>query len=136
MASAMNGSNRSTTGTSTNESITPTKTKTTTLDKIDEVPLGGFFCGIAIVAQAKLPALKAVTKSAIRTKGIYCPLAFASEGAVAGKNVLPTSLYDGAWGLCGLAIVSDITLKTCEAPTQPVDKQRETMLYYTAFHIR
>ena len=93
MASAMNGSNRSTTGTSTNESITPTKTTTTTatLDKINEVPLGGFFCGIAIAAQAKLPALKAVTKSAIRTKGIYCPLAFASEGAVAGKNVLPTS---------------------------------------------
>jgi len=38
-------------------------------------------------------------------------------------------------GLSGLAIASDITLKTWEAPTQPVDKQRETMLYYTAFHI-
>ena len=110
MASAMNGSNISTTGRSTNESITPTKT-TTTLDKINEVPLDGFFRGIAIAAQAKLPALKAVTKSAICTAGTYRPLAFASEGAVAGKNVLPTSLYYGAWGLSSLAIASDITLK-------------------------
>ena len=93
-----------------------------------ESQIGGAFRGIAAAARAKLPALKA----AVRTVGANRPLAFASEGAVAGKNVMPKYMYYGAWGLSGTAIAADIARRSWDAPD---DLKKETAAYWTAFHV-
>lgn len=95
---------------------------------LPESEIGGAFRGLAAAARAKLPALKA----GVRTIGSSRPLAFASEGAVAGNAILPRWMYYGAWGVSGAAIAADITRRTWDAPD---DKQRETAAYWTAFHV-
>ena len=91
---------------------------------MDETNIGGMFRGVAAALRSTMPA--------VRTVGGFRPLAFLSEGAVAGKSVLPTTLYYGAWGVSGVAIAADITTQVVDAPE---DKKLNTGLYYTAFHI-
>merc|ERR550519_747669 len=69
---------------------------------------------------------------AVRTIGNARPLAFASEGAVAGKDILPKTVYYGCWGLSGAAVAADITTKVVDAPAE---QKVNTALYQTAFHI-
>ena len=97
---------------------------TTTETSMDETNIGGMFRGVAAALRSTMPA--------VRTVGGFRPLAFLSEGAVAGKSVLPTTLYYGAWGVSGVAIVADITTQVVDAPEE---KKLNTGLYYTAFHI-
>ena len=97
---------------------------TTTNTSMDETNIGGMFRGVAAALRSTMPA--------VRTVGGFRPLAFLSEGAVAGKSVLPTTLYYGAWGVSGVAIAADITTQVVDAPE---DKKLKTGLYYTAFHI-
>jgi hypothetical protein len=94
--------------------------------------IGGVFRGIAAAARAKLPILKAVSAKAVRSIGSNRPLAFASEGAVAGNALMPRWLYYGAWGMSGVAIGADITRKTWDAP---VEQKWETAAYWTTFHV-
>mmetsp|Transcript_29888 Transcript_29888/g.45293 ORF Transcript_29888/g.45293 Transcript_29888/m.45293 type:complete len:220 (+) Transcript_29888:78-737(+) len=94
--------------------------------------IGAQFRALAVVARAKLPALKLATKQAVRTVGQNRSLAFASEGAVAGQAIMPKWMYYGAWGLSGLAITGDITTRVWDAPK---DKEWQTAGYWTAFHI-
>jgi hypothetical protein len=94
--------------------------------------LGGVFRGIAAAARVKLPVLKAVSAKAVRSIGSNRPLAFASEGAVAGNALMPRWMYYGAWGMSGVAIGADITSKTWDAPTE---QKWETAAYWTAFHV-
>eukprot|EP00531_Pseudo-nitzschia_arenysensis_P011772 CAMPEP_0116142150 /NCGR_PEP_ID=MMETSP0329-20121206/14754_1 /TAXON_ID=697910 /ORGANISM="Pseudo-nitzschia arenysensis, Strain B593" /LENGTH=221 /DNA_ID=CAMNT_0003637365 /DNA_START=28 /DNA_END=693 /DNA_ORIENTATION=+ len=94
--------------------------------------LGGFFRGVAVAARVKLPVLKVASAKAVRTIGSNRPLAFASEGAVAGNALMPRWMYYGAWGLSGMAITADITAKTWDAPD---NKIWETAGYWTAFHV-
>lgn len=96
----------------------------------DEV--GAYFRGIAAAARAKIPALKAASAKAVRTIGSSRPLAFASEGAVAGNAMMPRWMYYGAWGISGVAIAGDITTRTWDAPD---DRKWQTTAYYTAFHL-
>ena len=103
-----------------NTSLSDTTTKTS----MDETNIGGMFRGVAAALRSTMPA--------VRTVGGFRPLAFLSEGAVAGKSVLPTTLYYGAWGVSGVAIAADITTQVVDAPE---DKKLKTGLYYTAFHI-
>ena len=103
-----------------NTSLSDTTTKTS----MDETNIGGMFRGVAAALRSTMPA--------VRTVGGFRPLAFLSEGAVAGKSVLPTTLYYGAWGVSGVAIAADITTQVVDAPE---DKKLNTGLYYTAFHI-
>ena len=91
---------------------------------MDETNIGGMFRGVAAALRSTMPA--------VRTVGGFRPLAFLSEGAVAGKSVLPATLYYGAWGVSGVAIAADITTQVVDAPE---DKKLNTGLYYTAFHI-
>ena len=79
-----------------------------------------------------MAAVKVATKKAVVAAGTNRPLAFSSEASVAGQGVLPKPLYYLGWGLSGIAVASDITLKCWAAPPE---KQQETALYYTAFHI-
>ena len=97
---------------------------TTTKTSMDETNIGGMFRGVAAALRSTMPA--------VRTVGGFRPLAFLSEGAVAGKSVLPATLYYGAWGVSGVAIAADITTQVVDAPE---DKKLNTGLYYTAFHI-
>eukprot|EP00536_Pseudo-nitzschia_multiseries_P002145 jgi/Psemu1/294712/fgenesh1_pm.28_\ len=94
--------------------------------------LPGLFRGIAAASRAKLPVMKAASTKAVRSIGSNRPLAFASEGAVAGNALMPRWLYYGAWGLSGVAIGADITSRTWDAPEH---KQWETAAYWTAFHV-
>ena len=103
-----------------NTSLSDTTTKTS----MDETNIGGMFRGVAAALRSTMPA--------VRTVGGFRPLAFLSEGAVAGKSVLPTTLCYGAWGVSGVAIAADITTQVVDAPE---DKKLNTGLYYTAFHI-
>ena len=103
-----------------NTSLSDTTTKTS----MDETNIGGMFRGVAAALRSTMPA--------VRTVGGFRPLAFLSEGAVAGKSVLPATLYYGAWGVSGVAIAADITTQVVDAPE---DKKLNTGLYYTAFHI-
>mmetsp|Transcript_40933 Transcript_40933/g.46504 ORF Transcript_40933/g.46504 Transcript_40933/m.46504 type:complete len:272 (-) Transcript_40933:253-1068(-) len=110
--------------------------------KIDEVDdeyknelyasAGQSFRGIAAASRAKLPALKAAASKVVRSVGTNRPLAFASEGAVAGKSMIKPWMYYGAWGLSGLAITGDITCRMWDAPPS---KKYETVAYWSAFHI-
>ena len=101
--------------------------------EIEELSLfGGLFRGVAAAARVKLPLLKSASAKAVRSVGSNRPLAFASEGAVAGNALMPRWLYYGAWGLSGIAIGADITTKTWDAPPA---KQSETAVYWTAFHL-
>ena len=84
-------------------------------------------------AAAKGAAVKGVgVKGAIQSVGEARPLAFASEGAVAGQSILPRIVYYGAWTISGLAITADIYTKQDHAPP---DKRWHTVAYWTAFHI-
>ena len=103
---------------------TENSSNTTTETSMDETNIGGMFRGVAAALRSTMPA--------VRTVGGFRPLAFLSEGAVAGKSVLPTTLYYGAWGVSGVAIAADITTQVVDAPE---DKKLKTGLYYTAFHI-
>ncbi|KAL7580787.1 hypothetical protein ACA910_001065 [Epithemia clementina (nom. ined.)] len=107
---------------------------------VDEEHLSGIFRGIAAatrnlgvvsrkVAAAKAPAAKAV----VREIGQARPLAFASEGAVAGESILPRLVYYGAWTLSGIAIASDIYTKQDDAAK--INKSWQTVVYWTTFHI-
>ncbi len=100
------------------------------IDAISE--LGGFFRGVAVAARVKLPVLKAASAKAVRTIGSNRPLAFSSEGAVAGNALMPRWMYYGAWGLSGMAISADITARTWDAAE---NKKWETAGYWTAFHV-
>jgi len=88
---------------------------------------GGIFRGIAATFRGT-----AGLKSGVRALGQARPLAFASEGGVAGKSMIPKSVYYGAWGLSGAAIAADITTKYWDAPD---DKKTRTAGYWTLFHI-
>ena len=102
--------------------------------------MSGTFRGISAATRKLLMASKKVIaakgpaiKSTIRDVGQTRPLAFASEGAVAGEPILPRVMYYGAWTLSGIAIASDIYTKQDEAVAS--GKAWETTLYWTAFHI-
>ena len=102
--------------------------------------MSGTFRGISAATRKLLIASKKVIaakgpaiKSTIRDVGQTRPLAFASEGAVAGERILPRVMYYGAWTLSGIAIASDIYTKQDEAVAS--GKAWETTLYWTAFHI-
>ena len=120
----------------------PKKRKTVIFDGTSTVPHadpGAIFRGIAAATRKLLPvagkAMKAnrtVAINTIRTVGKNRPLAFASEGAVAGQSMLPKIVYYGAWTLSGVAITADITTKYWDAPP---DKQIQTAVYWTAFHV-
>ena len=100
----------------------PASTETKT--SMDDPNVGGIFRGVAAALRSTMPA--------VRTIGGFRPLAFLSEGAVAGKSILPASLYYGAWGISGVAVAADITTQVVDAPEE---KKLNTGLYYTAFHI-
>ena len=85
---------------------------------------GGYFRGAA--------AASGRAKMIIRAVGSQRALAFASEGAVAGKTIMPKWMFYSAWGISGVAICADITTRTWDAPK---DKEKETALYWTLFHI-
>ena len=74
----------------------------------------------------------ATAKTAVRAVGENRPLAFASEGAVAGESMIPRLVYYGAWTLSGAAIAADIYNKYDDAPK---DKKWPTVYYWTAFHV-
>ena len=112
------------TATTDNYPANTSSSDTTTKTSMDETNIGGMFRGVAAALRSTMPA--------VRTVGGFRPLAFLSEGAVAGKSVLPTTLYYGAWGVSGVAIAADITTQVVDAPE---DKKLKTGLYYTAFHI-
>ena len=57
--------------------------------------LGGLFRGVAAAMRSSMPAMR----GGVRAVGSARPLAFASEGGVAAKSMLPKSVYYGAWGL-------------------------------------
>ena len=102
--------------------------------------LSGIFRGIAAATRKAAFAAKKVlvakgpasAKQTVRAIGDNRPLAFASEGAVAGEALLPKAIYYSAWGLSGLAITADIYNKYDDAPT-PL--KFNTALYWTTFHI-
>jgi len=107
------------------------------MDDIEDLPFAGVFRGIAAAARAKAVGAKAIGAKAIGAKAVRAvgsnrPLAFASEGAVAGNALMPRWMYYGAWGLSGIAIGADITTKTWDAPPT---KKYETAAYWTAFHV-
>lgn len=125
----------------------PTLTKRLTSsvsDKELEVgSAGAWFRGIAAAARKSATAARKVimstakakapaAKQAVRAIGENRPLAFASEGAVAGQSMMPKLIYYGAWGLSGTAIVADIWTKQEDAPPS---LKVNTALYWTAFHI-
>ena len=85
---------------------------------------GGYFRGAA--------AASGRAKMIIRAVGSQRALAFASEGAVAGKTIMPKWMFYSAWGISGAAICADITTRTWDAPK---NKEKETALYWTLFHI-
>ena len=100
---------------------------------------GAIFRGIAAATRKLLPvarktiqAHQATAAQTVRSVGQNRPLAFASEGAVAGQSILPKVVYYGAWTLSGVAITADITTKYWDAPP---DKQWQTAFYWSAFHI-
>ena len=108
-------------------------------DFFDDDIMEGFgagFRGVAVAVRklliAKAPAAKVATKQAVRAIGESRPLAFASEGAVAGDKILPRVAYYGAWGLSGAAICADIYNKQDDAPDE---LKFNTALYWTTFHI-
>lgn len=88
----------------------------------------GLFRGIAASVRSAIPAFKA----GVRVLGQARPLAFASEGAVAGQSLIPKAVYYGAWGLSGVAVLADISTRVMDAPPE---KQLNTGIYYTSFHI-
>jgi hypothetical protein len=94
---------------------------------------GGFFRGIAAATRKWVLAKHSVVKGTIRSVGQNRPLAFASEGAVAGEPILPRLVYYGAWTLSGVAILADIYTKYDDA--METGKEHATVLYWTCFHI-
>lgn len=86
----------------------------------------------AMVAKKVAIAKGAATKQAVRAIGENRPLAFASEGAVAGDSMIPRFVYYGAWGLSMTAIAADIYTKYEDAPEK---FKTNTAIYWTAFHI-
>jgi hypothetical protein len=129
----------------------PPQRRKTLQERVDEVPwyeeMSGAMRGVAAAMRktvmaktiaAKTAAAKTVAtkqasvKAAVRAVGDNRPLAFASEGAVAGESILPRVVYYGAWTLSGAAICADIYNKQDAAPA---DKKWHTALYWTTFHI-
>ena len=118
------------------------KKKTVKYDGASVVPHadpGAIFRSIAAATRKLLPVAgkamkvnRTVAVNTVRTVGQNRPLAFASEGAVAGQSMLPKVIYYGAWTLSGVAITADITTKYWDAPR---DKQWQTAFYWSAFHI-
>ena len=110
--------------------------KTTPLPDPDGGSFGeyvsGVFRGFAAATRKAMMANTTAAKGVIRAVGEARPLAFASEGAVAGNAIIPRWAYYGAWGLSGLAIGADIYNKYDDAPA-PV--KNNTVLYWTAFHV-
>ncbi len=94
--------------------------------------MGGTFRGVAIALRKFLIAKGPAMKQTVRAVGQNRPLAFASEGAVAGDSLLPRFAYYGAWTLSGVAIVADIYNKQDDAPPH---LRSNTALYWTAFHV-
>jgi len=103
--------------------------------------ISAVFRGIAAATRkAALVAKKTIianttggsAKEIIRAVGETRPLAFASEGAVAGEAIIPRWVFYGAWGLSGLAIGADVYTKYDDAPES---LKNNTALYWTAFHI-
>jgi hypothetical protein len=94
--------------------------------------VSGMFRGFAAATRKAMMANTTAAKGVIRAVGEARPLAFASEGAVAGNAIIPRWAYYGAWGLSGLAIGADIYNKYDDAPA-PV--KNNTVLYWTAFHV-
>lgn len=101
--------------------------------------LSGIFRGIAaatrktaIIAKKVVIAKTPAAKQAVRAVGENRPLAFASEGAVAGDALLPRFIYYGAWGLSGIAIGADIYTKYEDAPEA---LKTNTAIYWTTFHL-
>ena len=101
--------------------------------------LSGGFRGIAAATRKLLiPVRKALlakgpaTRQAMRAVGENRPLAFASEGAVAGQPLLPKVAYYGAWGLSITAICADIYNKYDDAKPE---QKLNTTLYWGAFHL-
>lgn len=84
------------------------------------------------VAAKQAAAAKISTQTAVRAVGENRPLAFASEGAVAGEPIIPKAVYYGAWTLSGVAILADIYNKYEDAP---VAQRWQTAAYWTCFHI-
>jgi len=100
----------------------------TMLDKaLDGDYNAGFFRAIAASLRGG-----AALKQGIRAVGQARPLAFASEGGVAAKSMIPKYVYYGAWGLSGVAILADIATKTMDAPQE---KRKATTAYWAIFHI-
>ena len=89
---------------------------------------GGIIRGIA----ASMRGTAISSKSAIRAVGEARPLAFASEGAVAGDALLPRWAYRSLWGTSVLAICADVYVKCDDAPTS---LRYNTALYWMAFHV-
>ena len=85
-----------------------------------------------LAAKGTSAAASAKAQTAIRVVGENRPLAFASEGAVAGESMLPRVLYYGAWTLSGAAIAADIYNKQEDAPPE---QKWPTVLYWTTFHV-
>ncbi|CAB9514200.1 expressed unknown protein [Seminavis robusta] len=119
----------------------PTPTNPPSRRETETIPegLAGAFRGLAAATRKVLHPVRKViaarapaAKQTVRAVGQNRPLAFASEGAVAGEALLPKLVYYGAWGLSGVAIAADIYTKQDDAP--PALKQN-TALYWTAFHI-
>lgn len=108
------------------------------VDKIEE-SAGGWLRGVAVATRKLALVTKKViiakgpaAKQAVRQIGQNRPLAFTSEGAVAGQSLIPKIVYYGAWGLSGVAISADIYSRYDDAPE---DKKWNTVLYWTSFHI-
>lgn len=119
----------------------------------------GVFRGISaatrkflLASKKTILANKPIIKQTVRQVGENRPLAFASEGAVAGDSLLPRTLYYGAWTLSGVAIAADIYNKQEDAsrklvssskPNAPIKDSAAaaaevhwpTVMYWTAFHI-
>ncbi|XP_063934221.1 uncharacterized protein LOC135146009 [Zophobas morio] len=89
---------------------------------------GGAFRGVAAAIKASVPAIREGT----RVLGQIRFLAFASEGGVAAKKLLPRLVYLASWGLSGAAVVADIATRTWDSPKE---LRASVATYFVAFHI-
>jgi len=74
-------------------------------DKGDVGILGGFFRASAAVLRSSMPMIQ----GGVRVVGQARPLAFASEGGVAAKTLIPKPFYYSLWGyVCSTEYISHI----------------------------
>ncbi|KAL3784940.1 hypothetical protein ACHAW5_003620 [Stephanodiscus triporus] len=111
---------------------TTSRTTTTTAPLDDPVDYHGVSSSVGESASGIFRGIAASLRKAARAAGEARPLAFASEGAVAGDAVIPRWAYYGAWGLSGLAIGADVYNRYDDAPAET---KSATALYWTAFHV-